>query len=890
MNSNTGEPFDEGGGGGADLSAGGTLPVGGPTNTNDAAFAYEVSGGDIWTSGIDASDAPAGDRPYKIARGGVLGTNDVLELAETGELTLNAYIPGGALGHVLGNHLTIGAGGVISSAAAAGGGGDVLMTTTGTVDNGIVRYDGSGGPKTIQALYASATPTISDAGQLTMPFYTGVGDVLAVNTGGQIIASTLAFGDVAQAVASTTDNQIALSDTGVGTKNIQTVYAVGKECSINPVTGDQVVGGKFRFENTTTIPATGLKGQVFFDTNDDVLKVWDGANWLNIQAFSGTPTLVVNGSPQNLVVGQRSVAYTTTVALFQPGALTYAWTSTDTGAFFSDVTGASTFVEFSAVGNFTVSCTATHVNTTSAVGVSNPNTITAAPTVEGVLDVGLTSVTSGTYVQGNYGALLSTRRLRAAYTGSCMRVIRTVGGTLTNVGFDSDGYVSRTQIESAPGTGDITVETWYDQSGNAFNATNMTLITRPRVIVTGTVPRLSFAGGTSRFLTVGGTITQLKLDQTTQEHTFITKNDGTAFVAATGVMGTNGTWEYRTFDVTQGAFVTGGTSIEYTNQTAINLLVSANHISSSVGMETSPANERFSTSGTTYSDLGNKVDKLPTTTGVGAPGLRIGTFGITATPANNWLGDINEVLMAGIVMSPGDRNVLGNRAASHFDARGNYPDIQTGTLTALAPVATGTAWCSSGTVGPVVNEIEIEQVANTVFTSTAFDFFFYTGSINDNVAGTLDAGAVTTQVFNGASNIYNGDLGTTTSYIPPGGGAPVNIVGPFIEFEIPSGAVGGYDIFLRTTVTSRDPTNFVVLFTSTVEANPLLDNRTWEAPHASCVQPSPSLPGTGGGSRSFRADFGSNFGTNFVRIRLVIHGMASSGLCQILELDALRYI
>lgn len=87
MNSITGEPFDTGGD--ADFTEGGEFPVGGPGNTNDASFKFQVET-DEWVTGIDASDASS--RPYKIARtafGTHTGTSgDVLKCNEDGSVRI----------------------------------------------------------------------------------------------------------------------------------------------------------------------------------------------------------------------------------------------------------------------------------------------------------------------------------------------------------------------------------------------------------------------------------------------------------------------------------------------------------------------------------------------------------------------------------------------------------------------------------------------------------------------------------------------------------------------------------------------------------------------------------------------------------------------------------
>jgi hypothetical protein len=105
-------------------------------------------------------------------------------------------------------------------------------------------------------------------------------------------------------------------------------------------------------------------------------------------------------------------------------------------------------------------------------------------------------------------AAYSLRKLRTAYTGSAIRVRRSNDNTEQDIGFTSSGDLDTTSLKTFVGAGNSGfVTTWYDQSGNARNATQATAANQPRVVNAGTVerrtnlPSVFFNGATYRLLT-----------------------------------------------------------------------------------------------------------------------------------------------------------------------------------------------------------------------------------------------------------------------------------------------------------------------------------------------------------------------------------------------------
>ena len=87
-------------------------------------------------------------------------------------------------------------------------------------------------------------------------------------------------------------------------------------------------------------------------------------------------------------------------------------------------------------------------------------------------------------------AAYSLRKLRAAYTGSAVRVRRSSDNAEANIGFASNGDLDTTALLAHVGGGNGFVTTWYDQSGNGSNATQATAANQPRIVSNGVLHTL----------------------------------------------------------------------------------------------------------------------------------------------------------------------------------------------------------------------------------------------------------------------------------------------------------------------------------------------------------------------------------------------------------------
>lgn len=86
----------------------------------------------------------------------------------------------------------------------------------------------------------------------------------------------------------------------------------------------------------------------------------------------------------------------------------------------------------------------------------------------------------------NAQVAFSLRKLRAAYTGSAIRV-ENGSGTQADIGFDSNGDLDTASLALHVGSGTGLVVTLYDQSGNGRDATQSTQSLLPRITISGTL-------------------------------------------------------------------------------------------------------------------------------------------------------------------------------------------------------------------------------------------------------------------------------------------------------------------------------------------------------------------------------------------------------------------
>ena len=83
----------------------------------------------------------------------------------------------------------------------------------------------------------------------------------------------------------------------------------------------------------------------------------------------------------------------------------------------------------------------------------------------------------------------SLRQLDVNYTGPCLEVRRDSDDTTKDIGFLVDGSLNVSQLLDFCGTGDGYVRTWYDQSGNGYDAVQTDTDLQPRIVNDGAVEK-----------------------------------------------------------------------------------------------------------------------------------------------------------------------------------------------------------------------------------------------------------------------------------------------------------------------------------------------------------------------------------------------------------------
>ncbi len=96
----------------------------------------------------------------------------------------------------------------------------------------------------------------------------------------------------------------------------------------------------------------------------------------------------------------------------------------------------------------------------------------------------------------------SLRKLRNGYYGFAIRVRRSSDNAEQDIAFKSDGTLDTTSLLAFVGSGNGFVTTWYDQSGNGYNAYQSTAINQPLIVSSGSLttnggkPAIRCAGST----------------------------------------------------------------------------------------------------------------------------------------------------------------------------------------------------------------------------------------------------------------------------------------------------------------------------------------------------------------------------------------------------------
>lgn len=96
----------------------------------------------------------------------------------------------------------------------------------------------------------------------------------------------------------------------------------------------------------------------------------------------------------------------------------------------------------------------------------------------------------------NIAAAYGMHRLRSAYAGNLLRLRRSSDNAESNFGYVANGDLDAAAIAAFVGGGSGYVTTWYDQSGNGYNAVQTTAANQPLYVASNinSLPALRFDG------------------------------------------------------------------------------------------------------------------------------------------------------------------------------------------------------------------------------------------------------------------------------------------------------------------------------------------------------------------------------------------------------------
>ena len=226
----------------------------------------------------------------------------------------------------------------------------------------------------------------------------------------------------------------------------------------------------------------------------------------------------------------------------------------------------------------------------------------------------VTVTTSGLLldIYTNAAAAYSVRQLRVSYAGPAIRVRRSSDNIEQDIYFDVNGNLNTSALTSFCGAGNGFVTTWYDQSGNARNATQTTAANQPQIVSSGSVitdngkPNLFFNGSTS-FLLTANSIISTDFSVYSVAKTPSSGTSRTGFVLSQyAINDANRTYFAitRPTDLTIGVQIGSTLSFSLTNQNFVQQLYYWNRNNSSIDIAVNNASVTTDTNGTTAQNSG----------------------------------------------------------------------------------------------------------------------------------------------------------------------------------------------------------------------------------------------------------------------------------------------
>ena len=258
----------------------------------------------------------------------------------------------------------------------------------------------------------------------------------------------------------------------------------------------------------------------------------------------------------------------------------------------------------------------------------------------------------------NAAAAYSVRLLRTAYTGSAIRVRRSSDNTEQNIGFIGENLDTSSLTTFCSGT-DGFVTTWYDQSGNANDATQSTAANQPQIVSSGSVinvnskPCLQFTNSSTQTLSYSTSLwtytgnstlfhTSRNRNTATTQYGSVISQGGGNVAGALGIQ-----WQQFPNAATQAStdiFAPGGISTSGTQSANVQYLATFQWQNWSTHQTNGNTIIAINGANQALTNYGASPTSLATT-----PNL-IGGF-VTSVSAGAFLGDIQEIVVYTTVLS-----------------------------------------------------------------------------------------------------------------------------------------------------------------------------------------------------------------------------------------------
>jgi hypothetical protein len=257
-------------------------------------------------------------------------------------------------------------------------------------------------------------------------------------------------------------------------------YVAGGSTATNLLFRYAIQAGDFDADGITVQSPVDLNGGSITDLNGNPLTLTytpPATDAILVQtytvSFLTTPVTMANQSSISIQIAKAPIGATYNYTISSDGG---AGTVTGTGTIASaPQTISGIDVSTLADGTLTVSLTITDGS-----GTGEARTATTTKSSTRVLDSLPTPIAA-------YGL----RHLRSAYTGHAIRVRRNSDNSEENIGFTANGSLDTTALSNFCGVSSCFIRTWYDQSGNGYNATQTTTANQPLLVNAGSLVQLS---------------------------------------------------------------------------------------------------------------------------------------------------------------------------------------------------------------------------------------------------------------------------------------------------------------------------------------------------------------------------------------------------------------